>query len=75
MNYQNRKNVSHKYTESSFYMNINKKNGFSIKTLQGPGKSTVLLSAFCPNVTLACNRFPSQCYVSMLPAGGKLKVC
>jgi hypothetical protein len=47
--------------------------------LMGPGKSTALLSAFryilstlsAPMCLLA---FLSQCYVSVLPAGGKRKV-
>jgi hypothetical protein len=42
---------------------------------EGPGKSTALLSApdsaFRPNVMLACFRFPPQCDIGMLPAGGE----
>jgi len=43
----------------------------------GPGKSTVLLSAFRNRLSAPLSaamlllRFPPQCYVSMLPAGGE----
>jgi hypothetical protein len=48
-------------------------------TALGPGKSTAQLSAFhnglsvlsAPMLLLA---FPHQCYISMLPAGGKLLI-
>ncbi len=42
--------------------------------LEGPGKSTALLSVFHNGLSapMLMLRFPLQCYISMLPAGGRV---
>jgi hypothetical protein len=70
-------------TSSDLRLTLLKRSFKQFKNIpKGPGKSTALLSAFSnglsapdsafrSNVTLVCFRFPPQCDVRVLPAGGE----